>query len=52
MENLITNLRNEQYTQKAARRLEECRMFFERFSAGEPPPKGVTYEEWAKELLN
>lgn len=37
--------------QDAARRLEEVRMFLERFAAGEQPPEGCTYEEWAKELL-
>lgn len=35
----------------AARRLEECRAFFERFAAGEPPPENTTYEQWARELL-
>lgn len=36
---------------RAARRLEECHAFFERFAAGDPPPEGTTYEEWARELL-
>lgn len=36
---------------QGVRRLQECRSFLERFAAGEPPPEGCTYEEWAKELL-
>ena len=36
---------------RGARRLEECRAFFERFAAGEPPPENTTYEQWARELL-